>query len=225
MRSDPALFERLDWRGVDQSIIDKLILPNKRYGKNSPPPLYLVSTAKLRSWRKISHGDQMHIIQTKNAEITKPKSTQSRRRSKQVEPAPTAPNDLHVFSERMHVPLPSMSPERTSSAELRQTSEASITLASSSNTTSPSVNPPRAPSRLPSSWFGRSNSTHGQSKWNRPSRSINIGWNPSNQVTTHRQFPTGTMVHGFDGLQRWRLPDSDLHYTVQKLAEVSMSKA
>jgi hypothetical protein len=33
------------------------------------------------------------------------------------------------------------------------------------------------------------------------------------------------MVHWFDDLQRWRLPESDRHYTVQKLAKVSMSKA
>ena len=34
----------------------------------------------------------------------------------------------------------------------------------------------------------------------------------------------GEMVDGFDGLQRWRLLDSDRHYTMQKLAEVIRAK-
>jgi hypothetical protein len=73
-------------------------------------------------------------------------------------------------------------------------------------------------------------STHSQSKRNRPSQTSTQhrqywpkSFKPSNKPLDN--IPMGTMVHGFDGLQQCRLPDSDHHYTVQKLAEVSMSKA
>jgi hypothetical protein len=70
----------------------------------------------------------------------------------------------------------------------------------------------------------------GKSKWNRQSQTSRQhrqywpnSFKPSNKPLDN--IPTGTMVHWFDDLQRWRLPDSDRHYTVQKLAKVSMSKA
>jgi hypothetical protein len=73
-------------------------------------------------------------------------------------------------------------------------------------------------------------SEHCQSKWNRPSQTS----------TQHRQYwpnsfkpsnkpidiiPMGKMVDGFNGVQRWGPHYSDRHYTMQKLVNVSMSKA
>jgi hypothetical protein len=66
MRSDPALFERLDWRGVDQSIIDKLIVSciygqAKKLEEDKPRrPNAYYSDQKCRD-----HKTKVHSIQKK----------------------------------------------------------------------------------------------------------------------------------------------------------------
>jgi hypothetical protein len=71
----------------------------------------------------------------------------------------------------------------------------------------------------------RSNSTHGQSKWNRPSQTLtkHCQYWPNSFKLRNKPLDNilmGKMVSWFDGLQQLSLLYSNRLYTVRKLAKV-----
>jgi hypothetical protein len=88
---NPELFDNLDWRGVDSEIRNEIIPFNDRFGKLDPPTAYLVSTAKIRKWRRFGKQDQQYILSKEQEVDSKPKSRSRRSREQQTQTALASP--------------------------------------------------------------------------------------------------------------------------------------
>jgi hypothetical protein len=145
-QNDPERFEQLDWRDVEIELVDLLVPKKDKYGKLAPPQSYLISTTKLKHWRRLGKLDQQFIIDREEQPTQKPKS--QARLQRQIDPPspPPAPTERDsTITETPDAPTsphpidPSISPERMDST---------ITETPDVQTSPRPIDPPRAPERI-----------------------------------------------------------------------------
>ena len=114
-------FERLNWSGVGAEILVKLFPYNDRFGKLHPPATYLSSAERVRQWRKIGKGDQLHEIRRAEEEQEAAAKKRSSRRSRSRRRGEVNDDDARINHETQDQQYESPPPAKVTTSKKRRT--------------------------------------------------------------------------------------------------------